>query len=105
MRRVRLRQAAEESLIDIYLHSLEFFGVQQADRYQQGLANVASLIAEQPSMGHPSDEIVPGSRRHVWKAHVIYYMVEDEGIWIIDILGAGRDPIRALWSPSDGEEG
>ena len=105
MRRVRLRRDAEESLIDIYLRSLEYFGLQQAERYQQGLGDIFSLIADQPMMGQPSDDIVPGTRRHVWKAHVIYYVVEEDGIRILDILGAGRDPVRAIRPLSDEDAG
>jgi toxin ParE1/3/4 len=96
MCRVRFRRDAEESLLDIYLYTLEQFGLNQAERYEEGLGRIFSLLAEHPMMGRPRDDIFAGLRRHVWKAHVIYYRIEDDGILIINILGAGRDTDRDI---------
>ena len=99
MRRVHFRRDAEERLIDIYLYTLEHFGSIQADRYEEGLERIFSLIAEHPMKGKPCDEISVGLRRHVWQAHVIYYVIEADGVSVIDILCAGQDAVHDIRDP------
>ena len=82
-----LSQLAEEDVRRLYRHSIETFGLQQADAYFDGLFERFEAIAENPAMYPRVDDIRAGYRRSVYGVHSIYYTVTESGVAIMRVLG------------------
>ena len=62
------------------------FGVDQAERYHEGMVSVFELLAENPLLARERREFDPPVRLHPYQAHMIAYVVRDDGILIIRVL-------------------
>ena len=58
----------------------------QTDRYIRQLEDCCQLLADNPALGRPCDEIRPGLRRTKQGKHVVFYREEPGGILICRIL-------------------
>jgi toxin ParE1/3/4 len=77
---------ADRDIIDIYVHGVAEFGVDQAERYHEGMVSVFELLAENPHLARERREFDPPVRLHPYQAHMIAYVVRDDGILIIRVL-------------------
>lgn len=77
---------ADQDIIDIYLRGVAEFGIDQAERYHQGMVSVFELLAENPRLARERPEFDPPVRLHPYQAHMIAYITRDDGILIIRIL-------------------
>ena len=77
---------ADGDIIDIYVHGVAEFGVDQAERYHEGMVSVFELLAENPHLARERREFDPPVRLHPYQAHMIAYVVRDDGILIIRVL-------------------
>lgn len=93
---VRLTRDAERDVLDIYLYTLEHFGLAQAESYTSELAARFLMLAAQPSLGRDFGDIHPGVLRANQRSHAIYYRSAADGILILRILHQKRDPARHL---------
>ena len=93
---VRLTADAERDILDIYLYTLEQFGLAQADKYTSELFDRFSAIAARPSSGRDFSDIHPGARRANHRSHAIYFRPSDDGILVLRILHQKMDPARHL---------
>ena len=75
----RLSLEAEEDIIGIAEHGILAFGEAQAERYHQELFTLIALIADHPRMARERREIVPPVRIQPFKAHLVVYLIEDDG--------------------------
>lgn len=91
-----LTQDAERDIIDIYLYTLEKFGLAQADRYTADLYERFSEISARPSSGRDFSDIYPDTRRMNQGSHAIYFRPSRGGILILRILHQRMDPARHL---------
>lgn len=91
----RLSRAAEDDLARLYRRGITEFGLQQADRYFDGLMARFNRIAGDPTLYAAVDHIRPGYRRCVYGAHSIYYRLGDGMVEIMRILGR-EDAARQL---------
>ena len=91
----RLSNKALEDLERIYLYGITTFGLEQADRYYDGLLARLETIADNPEQAQAVENVWPGLRRSVYQSHSIYYLPRPEGIDIVRILGR-EDLVRAL---------
>lgn len=87
----RLSRRAEEDLIQIYISSVEAFGETQAERYQETLEAAFDLIGEFPEMARERAEYDPPVRIHPCKSHVVIYLNEPSGPFIIRVRHAHED--------------
>ncbi|QNT68365.1 type II toxin-antitoxin system RelE/ParE family toxin [Defluviicoccus vanus] len=46
----RTTKRADQDIIDIYVHGATAFGVDQAERYHEGMVSVFELLAENPHL-------------------------------------------------------
>jgi len=83
----RLSRAAEDDLARLYRRGIIEFGMQQADRYYDGLIARLERIAAEPSLYPAVDHLRTGYRRSVYGAHSIYYRTDDDGVEIVRVLG------------------
>jgi toxin ParE1/3/4 len=87
MARYSLSQTADEKITAIYEYSVLHFGEMQADKYFLGMHALFGVLAERPFLGRRSDELGEGTRRVVYKAHVIFYRPVSGGILVVDLFG------------------
>ena len=90
----RLLRRAAADLQTIAVYTIDQFGLEQAERYGEGILVTLEAIAEHPLMGSDQSHIRPGLRRHVYESHAIYYRVATDHVVIQRILGPGQDPLR-----------
>ncbi|HVZ29245.1 MAG TPA: type II toxin-antitoxin system RelE/ParE family toxin [Asticcacaulis sp.] len=82
MRRYRLSEAAERDYTTLYVFGLEQFGYPQAERYLDELEETFQRLAAFPEMGRLGMEFRPPVRIHVFRAHLIFFDIVDEGVLI-----------------------
>lgn len=81
-----IRPAAQADLADIWHHGAASWGVDQADRYADGLFAVFDLLAGFPEMARARPEFTPMVRIHPSGAHLVIFRDAGQGIEIIRIL-------------------
>jgi Plasmid stabilization system protein len=86
----RTTRRADQDVIDIYVHGAGEFGLDQAERYHQGLVATFELLAENPRLARERSEFELPVRLHPYRAHLIVYTIRDEDILIIRVLHARR---------------
>lgn len=84
-------RAAEEDLIEIWLHTRRKWGERQADQYLATPERQLQALAEFPNLGRLRDELRPGvrSKRAGW--HVIFYLVTESDVRIRRVLHSAMD--------------
>ena len=86
MPRFRFSGRAEADLFNIGIYTSRTWGEAQTDHYIRQLENCCQLIADNPALGRPCDEIRPGLRRIEEGKHVLFYREDPGGILISRIL-------------------
>ncbi|MEO0974977.1 MAG: type II toxin-antitoxin system RelE/ParE family toxin [Pseudomonadota bacterium] len=75
MARYRLSARADDDLDRLYVYGALNFGLDQADRYAEGMVDAIARIADQPLLW-PEIRNLPGNYgRSVFRAHAIYYRI------------------------------
>lgn len=92
----KLTEDAERDVIDIYLYTLEHFGLAQAEKYSEELFQRFSQISKSPALGRSFEDIYPGAFRANKGSHAIYYKKQGELILVLRILHQMMDPARHL---------
>jgi len=83
--------AAETDMSDIWHYGADNWGIEQADRYADGLFALFDLLADFPEMARERTEFDPPVRIHPSAEHLIIYRVEQDRLIILRVLGAGQD--------------
>lgn len=91
----RINDAALADLDRIYEYGVLTFGLQQADKYYDGLLLYFQAIVDSPLSHVGVDEIRTGYRRAIYSSDSVYYRIEGAGVEIVRILGQ-QDPKKAL---------
>jgi len=84
--RYRLSELAEIDVADILDFTVDTWGPEQADRYLDHLVGCFDRIAHMPSLGRDCSAVHPGFRRIEEGRHVIFYRVEEFGIFIARVV-------------------
>jgi toxin ParE1/3/4 len=84
--RFRFSRRAEADLFNIGSYTSRTWDEAQTDRYIRQLENCCQLIADNPALGRPCNEIRPGLRRIEEGKHVLFYREDPGGILISRIL-------------------
>jgi toxin ParE1/3/4 len=92
----RLSPAATQDLGEIWVYTLNKWGIDQADRYTDRLITAFEQLVKNRSLGSPCNHIREGYRRRQVGEHAIYYRLTDYGIAIIRVLHARMDTRRHL---------
>ncbi|MFT5131909.1 MAG: toxin ParE1/3/4 [Gammaproteobacteria bacterium] len=82
----RLTPEAERDMETIWLYTLEEWGLKQANRYTDELAEAFAQLGASPKMGTPCDHIRKGYRRSRIGRHAIYFRLTHYGIAVIRVL-------------------
>jgi len=86
-----LSNQADSDLGEIYRYSHRTFGEARADAYFLSLASCLRTLAETPRLGRDARLKVPGLLRHEHAQHVIFYQIEEAGIFVVRILHRSMD--------------
>jgi toxin ParE1/3/4 len=81
-----LRPAAGDDLSNIWLEGAASWGVEQAERYADGLFALFDLLVEFPEIARERTEFSPPVRIHPSGAHLVIYRQVEQGIEIIRVL-------------------
>ena len=83
--RYTLRQLAQNDLEEIWLYSLQEWGVVQADKYIRALVARFAWLSENPQIGKRRDDIKLGDYCFPEGSHIIFYTLTSYGIDVIGI--------------------
>lgn len=75
MSRYVLSPAARIDLEHIWDYTRERWSDDQAERYTRDLQRAIELVADNPLIGRPCDEVRAGYRKHAIGSHTLYYRV------------------------------
>jgi toxin ParE1/3/4 len=91
-----LSNKAESDLTEIYVYSFRTFGEAKADSYFLGLRDCLQALADNPHRGRSVAYLQPGlfCLRH--SRHIVFYMAEAAGIFVVRILHDAMDIPRNL---------
>ena len=92
----RTTRRCDLDIIEIYGRGVAKFGVDQAERYHEGLIATFDLLANNPRIARERFELKPPVRLHAYRAHMIVYVIETDGILIVRILHGHQDWERHL---------
>jgi len=91
-----LSNAAGADLAEIYVYSYRSFGEAQADAYYGDLSGCLRMLADNPRLGRPAGTRHQELLRHAHAGHVIYYLIEDAGIFVVRVLHHSMDSERHI---------
>jgi toxin ParE1/3/4 len=91
-----LLPAAKADLARIWTNGAAEWGMDQADRYADGLFSLFDLLAEFPDMARERNEFRPPVRLHPCGAHLVIYHQAGQGIEIIRLLHAHQNLMAYL---------
>lgn len=94
--RVRTTRKAVADLQAAYLQGMVEFSPAQAERYLAGLRTAFQLLAEHPRMARERHEFSPPVRLHPYRAHMIAYLEQPDGILVLRVLHGRREWERFL---------
>tara|TARA_B100001989_G_scaffold229149_1_gene186377 strand:+ start:377 stop:670 length:294 start_codon:yes stop_codon:yes gene_type:complete len=92
MPKIELSKLAQQDLIDIWLYSLEEWGITQADMYLDQIDNALNTLTHNPEIGINSNHIRENYRKFKINRHFIWYkIVRQKTIYVVRILGEEMD--------------
>lgn len=87
----KLSVLADEDLFQIARYTIQQFGQQQAKHYHNELKRTFELLAASPWIGRECDWLCTDMRRFEFKRHAIYYLVQDNAVFIARIIHQSMD--------------
>jgi len=84
--------SAENDLADIVDYTIRKWGADQASKYIDGLEQQTQLLAENPILAKPVDQLFKGLRAFPYQRHTIYFVEVSHGITISRVLHKSMDP-------------
>lgn len=98
MSRYVLSPAAAADLEQIWDYTRERWDDDQAEAYVRVIQHAVELVADNPLIGRPCDEVRAGYRRHTAGSHTLYYRVGSGGdmVEVVRILHKRMDVDRHL---------
>ena len=89
--RYRLSEKAAQDVTDVYVYGARQFGTAQAERYYQRIERLLHFLADNPLLARERLEFSPPVRIHPIEAHIIVYVLDDEGLLVLRILGGRQN--------------
>ena len=87
----RLSNEAEEDMMVIAETGLRHFGESKTRQYNRDLFGLFDLIAANPRMARQRTELSPPARILPFKAHLVIYVVDDNGDVVIVRVRHGHE--------------
>jgi toxin ParE1/3/4 len=87
----RLSLAADQDVRDIHTFGAQTFGERQADSYLKALMKGFEFIGANPRASRERSEINPPVRVHLVGSHLIIYLIDDRGAFVLRIMHGHAD--------------
>lgn len=87
----KLSEKAATDLADIYEYGILTFGLSQAGSYVLSLHDRFHLLSQNTKMGRSATELSIELRRFKHQSHVIFYELQNSGVFIVRVLRDGMD--------------
>jgi toxin ParE1/3/4 len=97
-----LSNKADADLDGIYVYSYRTFGEAKADAYFLGLCERLKNLAANPHRGRSVDQVRPGLFCDRCARHIIFFTIEEDGIFVARILHGAMDALLHI-DPEDME--
>jgi toxin ParE1/3/4 len=81
-----LRPRAQRDIEDIWDYSATIWNVDQAEIYIRQIQRTLQLLADDPQLGRPCDDIRASYRKHPSGSHFVFYRILNDGIEVVRIL-------------------
>ncbi|MGR3290717.1 MAG: type II toxin-antitoxin system RelE/ParE family toxin [Paracoccaceae bacterium] len=91
-----LRPLAERDIVDIWVDGADCWGVDQADRYFDGMVDLFDLLGKQPEIARLRNEFKLPVRIHIYGSHIVIFETAKSGIAIIRVPHQRRDILALL---------
>ncbi|MEQ9346949.1 MAG: type II toxin-antitoxin system RelE/ParE family toxin [Thalassospira sp.] len=91
-----LSKKADADLEGIYIYSCETFGTSRATDYFLSLRDCLNRIAASPHIGRDAGFLHPDMHSHHHERHMIYYLIEGNGIFVVRVLHDAMDELRHI---------
>ena len=98
-----LREFALADLEAIWVYTVEHWGIEQAERYLQGLFGCFEELAANPRFGRERSEVKAGYRSFPQGRHVVFYLIVPKGVEVIGIVHQSVDVDAHLGELPDDE--
>lgn len=98
-----LSNKADDDLGGIYLYSHRTFGEAKADAYFLSLRDCLQALAESPELGRPVPQLHAGLLCFRHARHIVFYMKDPQGIFVVRVLHDAMDFIRHLEPGDEGD--
>ena len=100
MSRYVLSPAAQADLNQIWDYTCQRWSDGQAEMYVREIQRAIELVADNPQIGRPCEDVRAGYRRHAVGSHTLYYRLGDTGdhllVDVVRILHKHMDVDRHL---------
>ncbi len=90
----RLSRLADNDIVNIAEYTIQEFGIKQARRYRDTLENCFLTIAKNPNIGRNAEEFETGLKRFENQSHIVFYLEDDKGLFIVRVLHNSVDIVR-----------
>lgn len=87
-------EQAEKDLESITDFTVQRWGTAQALNYLDELHEIAQLLADNPLLGAERDELCQGLHSFPYQSHMLFYVLQKEGIVIVRVLHTSVDVVR-----------
>lgn len=87
-------EQAEKDLETIIDFTVQRWGVAQSYSYIDDLQAIAQILADNPLLGAEREELSQGLRSFPYQSHLLFYVLQKEGIVFVRVLHASVDVIR-----------
>ncbi|KTT75001.1 hypothetical protein NS334_03890 [Sphingomonas endophytica] len=87
----RLSDEADEDYFSIYLHGVETFGEEQAERYADLLDRAFAFLGDHPRAGRERLELREAIRGYPTGSHLIFYAIDEDDDVLILRIRHGRE--------------
>lgn len=87
-------EQAEKDLEAIIDFTVQRWGVAQSHNYIDDLEALAQILADNPLLGTERDELSQELRSFPYQSHVLFYVLQKDGIAIVRVLHTSVDVVR-----------
>lgn len=87
---------ARDELKNILDYTIKNWGKAQANKYLDGLEELAGNLAKNPNLGKKRDSLQKGLLSFRYQSHVLYYLKRKGGIIVVHVLHERMHPEKHL---------
>lgn len=96
MANYKLSTRAEMDISEIYEYGILEFGLNQAQRYIQGMEKNLEILESRPELSRKADYVSKNLYRYRYQSHVIFFTLVENEAFVVRILGQHMDFPRHL---------